>query len=417
MPEHTELIGTIAGGLSFAFLFGLVAMRLRLPLIVGYLAAGIAIGPFTPGYVASTGIAPQLAEIGVVLLMFGVGLHFSINDLWSVRRIALPGAVGQVAVATTLGIVLSQVWGWDLGAGIVFGLALSVASTVVLIRALTVEGMVETTEGRIAIGWLVVEDLITVLVLVLLPSLAGILTAGDAEASPSAAALAVDVVVTLAKVGLFVAIMLVLGTRAIPWLLAHVEATGSRELFTLAVLTAALGISFAASELFDVSFALGAFLAGVVVNASPFSHRAGEEALPLREAFSVLFFVSVGMLIDPRILIDEVAPLLGTLGIVMVAKAGAALVLVRLLGGTLSSGLIVAAGLSQVGEFSFILAEAGFGLGILPDGGRDLILGAALISITLNPLLFRLVREVCSRFLVQAPERQPAAVASVTEST
>ncbi|MCC7366216.1 MAG: cation:proton antiporter [Dehalococcoidia bacterium] len=401
MPHHTELIGTIAAGLTVAFILGALAWRLRLPLIVGYLAAGIMVGPFTPGYVADQGVATQLAEIGVILLMFGVGLHFSIGDLLSVRRLALPGAIGQVLFATLLGVALSRLWGWGLAEGIVLGLALSVASTVVLLRALNGSNELETPQGRVAVGWLVVEDLITVLALVLLPALAGFVGTSQAT-SATGWELAWDVTVTLAKVGAFIVLMLVAGTRAVPWVLARVATTGSRELFILAVLAISLGVSFIAAELFDVSFALGAFLAGLVVNASPLSHRAGEEALPLREAFSVLFFVSVGMLIDPQILWERAAELGGVLAIVLVAKAAVAIALVRALGGDLSIGLTVAAGLSQVGEFSFILVEGAFALGIFPDTGRDLVLGAALVSITLNPLLFALARRVRGRVTTQA---------------
>jgi CPA2 family monovalent cation:H+ antiporter-2 len=395
--HDTELIATIAVGLSLAFVFGAIAWRLHIPLIVGYLLAGVAIGPFTPGFVADQGVASQLAEIGVILLMFGVGLHFSIQDLLAVRRLALPGAIGQVAVATGLGVLLSQLWGWHLGESIVFGMALAVASTVVLLRALDAAGDINSPAGRVAVGWLVVEDLITVLALVLLPVLAGTLGSGEGETA-SGWSLAGDVAITLAKVVAFVALMLVAGTRAVPWLLGRIEATNSRELFILAVLAAALGFSFLASEFFDVSFALGAFLAGVVVNGSNLSHRAGEEALPLREAFSVLFFVSVGMLIEPRVLVEDMARLSGVLAIVLVGKAVAALVLVRLLGGPVAVGVTVAAGLSQIGEFSFILADAAGALDLLPQEGHDLILGAALISIALNPLLFALAHRAIRRW-------------------
>jgi CPA2 family monovalent cation:H+ antiporter-2 len=404
LPHQTELIGTLAAGLSAAFVFGIVAWRLRLPLIVGYLAAGVAIGPFTPGYVADPAVAGQLAEIGVILLMFGVGLHFSIGDLLSVRRFALPGAIGQVALATGLGVLLASTWGWSFGEGLVLGLALSVASTVVLLRALTMQGTLTSAAGKVAVGWLVVEDLITVLALVILPSLAGLLGGSSAHDS-SGGALAVDLLITLAKVVGFVMLMLVVGTRVVPWLLARVERTESRELFILAVLAAALGISFAAAELFDVSFALGAFLAGVVVNASPLSHRAGEEALPLREAFSVLFFVSVGMLIDPGELLANAGRVAGVLAIVLVGKAVIALALVRLLGGSLKVGLTVAVALSQIGEFSFILADEAQGLGLFPDVGRELVLAAAIVSITVNPLLFAAANRVLRR---SEPDEPPA---------
>ena len=409
MPHHTELIGTVAAGLTVAFLLGAAAWKLRLPLIVGYLAAGIAVGPFTPGYVADASIAIQLAEVGVILLMFGVGLHFSLADLLSVRRLALPGAIGQVLFATSLGMLLAWMWGWSVGEGLVLGLALSVASTVVLIRALTSANLLDSQGGRVAVGWLVVEDLLTVVALVMLPALAGILSP-DVE-SVAWSSLSLDLSWTFFKVGAFVVLMFVAGKRFVPWVLQQVDTTGSRELFILAVLASALGISFLAAELFEVSFALGAFVAGMVVNASPLSHRAGEEALPLREAFSVLFFVSVGMLLDPWVFIEQAWQLMGVLGVVLVAKAVAAVVIVRLLGGPLRVGLTVAAGLSQVGEFSFILADMGFGLGLLPDEGRTLILAAAVVSITLNPVLFSSAQRVLRRFSAPAPEAlqaQPA---------
>lgn len=379
MPHHTELIATIAIGLSTAFIGGLLARRLRLPLIVGYLLAGVAVGPFTPGFVADAELAPQLAEIGVILLMFGVGIHFSIGDLLAVRRLALPGAIGQVAIATAFGAGLAWWWGWGLEA----------------------RGALGSPAGRVAVGWLVVEDLIMVVALVLLPALAGPL-GGRPPAGGGGGDLLAALALTLGKVALFVALMLVGGVRVIPWLLARVERTGSRELFILATLAIALGIAYGAAALFGASFALGAFLAGVVVNESELSHRAAEEALPLREAFAVLFFVSVGMLIDPRFLIEEFGRILAALAVIMVGKALAALLLVRALGGPLPTGLTVAAGLSQIGEFSFILADLGGGLGLLPPEGRNLILAGALLSITLNPLLFRAVAPLAARFGGQA---------------
>lgn len=403
MHHQTELIATIAVGLSAAFVGGLVAQRLRLPLIVGYLLAGMAVGPFTPGFVADSGIATQLAELGVILLMFGVGIHFSINDLLAVRRFALPGAIGQVIIATALGTGLAMLWGWSLGEGIVFGMALSVASTVVLLRALEQRKDLTSPGGRVAVGWLVVEDLVTVVALVLLPILAGPL-GGISQSDGDNVAWTLTI--TLGKVAIFVVLMLVLGVRLIPWLLRKVQATGSRELFILATLTAAFGIAYGATELFGVSFALGAFLAGVVVNESEFSHRAAEEALPLRDAFAVLFFVSVGMLIDPRFLLDEVDKLVLVLAVVMIGKGLAAVLLVRLLGGPRRTGLLVAAGLSQIGEFSFILAELGRSLNLLPEEGLNLILAAALLSITLNPLLFKLIDPLINR--IEARNGTPA---------
>lgn len=384
--HDTELIATIAGGLSVAFVFGLIAARFKLPLIVGYLLAGVAIGPFTPGFVADESLAPQLAEVGVILLMFGVGIHFSLRDLIKVKAIAVPGAIVQVAVATGLGILLTSWWGWSLGSGIVLGLALSVASTVVLLRAMTARDQLETVEGTVAVGWLLVEDLIMVFALVLLPAFAGAL--GGVAQGGGDSNLAFELLVTFGKVGVFVALMLVVAVRVVPRVLFYVQANAPRELFTLATLALAIGIAFISSELFGVSFALGAFLAGMVVNESEFSHRAAEDALPLREAFSVLFFVSVGMLIDPGFLISEVDKLAGVLAIVLLGKALTALVIVRALGGRIGVGLTVAAGLSQVGEFSFILAELGRELDLLSVEGQKLVLSAALISITLNPLLF-----------------------------
>jgi CPA2 family monovalent cation:H+ antiporter-2 len=379
--HHTELIATIAVGLSAALLGGLLAHRLRLPPIVGYLLAGVAIGPFTPGFVADTGLAPQLAEIGVILLMFGVGNHFSVKDLLAVRGVALPGAILQVAVATALGFGLARWWGWTAGEGLVFGLALSVASTVVLLRALDAREEVETEAGRVAVGWLVVEDLVMVVALVSAPL-------GGATTPESESNLWLSLGLTLGKVALFVALMLVVGVRVIPWLLHRVEATGSRELFILATLAIALGVAYGAAALFDVSFALGAFLAGVVVNESEFSHRAAEEALPLREAFAVLFFVSVGMLIDPAFLVEEPWRILAVTLVIVLGKSLTALLIVLALRRPLRTGLTVAAGLSQIGEFSFILAATGMDLDLLPQQGQDLILAGALFSIVLNPVLF-----------------------------
>jgi CPA2 family monovalent cation:H+ antiporter-2 len=389
LPHETELIATIAVGLSAAFIGDLIAHRFRLPPLIGYLLAGVALGPFTPGFVADTHLAPQLAEIGVILLMFGVGNHFSIGDLLAARRIALPGAIGQVAVATALGFALTRFWGWDIGAGLVFGLALSVASTVVLLRALEARGQLTADSGRVAVGWLVVEDLIMVIALVLLPAIAPSLGGmGGSGVGFDGASLWRTLLFTLIKVAVFVALMLVGGVRLVPWLLSRVEAMGSREPFVLAVLTVALGIAYGAAQLFGVSFALGAFLAGVVVNESEFSHRAAEEAMPLREAFAVLFFVSVGMLIDPAFLVAEIGRILVVVTIIVLGKAITALLIVRVLGGSTETGLVVAAGLSQIGEFSFILARMGMALGLLPVEGNNLILAGALISITLNPLLF-----------------------------
>jgi monovalent cation:H+ antiporter-2, CPA2 family len=397
MPHHTSLIATIVAGLGLAFLFGLAAQRLRLSPLVGYLLAGVLIGPFTPGYVADQALASQLAEIGVILLMFGVGLHFSLADLLKVRAIAVPGAIAQIAIATLLGMALARALGWGLGAGLVFGLALSVASTVVLLRALQERRIVETERGRIAVGWLIVEDLAMVLTLVLLPAIAGLLGGAPAGAGHVAAPgpewLEADSIwgvlgFTIAKVALFVLIMLVVGRRVIPWILHYVAHTGSRELFRLAVLAIALGVAFGAAELFDVSFALGAFFAGMVLAESPLSTQATRETLPLRDAFAVLFFVSVGMLFDPSILLREPLAVLATLLIIIAGKSVAALGIVRAFGYPAGTALTISASLAQIGEFSFILAGLGLSLGLLPAEGRDLILAGALISILVNPLLF-----------------------------
>ena len=403
MPHETELIGTIAVGLTAACVFGLIAVRLRLPPIVGYLLAGVAVGPFTPGFVADTHLAPQLAEIGVILLMFGVGIHFSPGDLLAVRGIALPGAIGQIAVATTLGAGVALLWGWTLGEGIVFGLALSVASTVVLLRALEERDAVRTPAGRVAVGWLLVEDLAMVVALVLLPALAGSLggTAPDGDVN-----LGATLAVTLGKVGLFAAIMIVVGGRMIPWLLRRIAGTGSRELFLLATLAAALGIAYGGAAFFGVSFALGAFVAGLVVGQSDVGHEAGEQVVPLQDAFAVLFFVSVGMLIEPSFLLAEPGRILVVTAIIVVGKTVAAFLIVLLLRGGLDKALVVAAALAQIGEFSFILATLGRSLDLLPADGYNLILAGALVSITLNPLLFRAVPVLQARF-----ERHPHASA------
>jgi monovalent cation:H+ antiporter-2, CPA2 family len=372
-----------------AFVLGAVAQRLRLSPLAGYLLAGVLVGPFTPGYVADQQIANELAEIGVVLLMFGVGLHFSLKDLLAVRKVAVPGAVAQMAVATALGAGLGHLLGWDLGAGLVFGLALSVASTVVLLRALQERRIVHTERGHIAVGWLIVEDIAMVLALVLLPALAGAAT-GEA-AGGAMEAWVIPLAVTLAKVGAFAAVMLVVGARVIPWILHYTAHTGSRELFRLAVFAIALGVAVGAAHLFGVSFALGAFFAGMVLAGSPLSQRAAEETLPLRDAFAVLFFVSVGMLFNPLVLIREPWPLLATVGVIVIGKSVAALLIIRAFGHSTQTALTIAASLAQIGEFSFILAGLGVSLKLLPPEGRDLILGGAIISILLNPLIFALL--------------------------
>lgn len=390
MPHDVSLIATLAAGFGLALILGFIAERLKLPALVGYLLAGIVIGPATPGFVADVGIAGQLSEIGVMLLMFGVGLHFSLADLLAVRRIAVPGAVVQMAVATALGMGMAAWWGWSIGAGLVFGLSLSVASTVVLLKALETRGVLESMNGRIAVGWLVVEDLAMVIVLVLLPPLAGVLGA-KVDAVATDVPLWRTIGLTLLQVGAFIALMLVVGRRVLPWLLWQVAKTGSRELFTLSVVAAAVSIAFGAAGLFGVSFALGAFFAGMVMRESEFSHRAAEESLPLRDAFAVLFFVSVGMLFDPTVLVEEPVHVLGVVAVIIIGKSIAAAVLVIAFRYPLNTAFTVAASLAQIGEFSFILAGLGLSLGLLPQQGQSLILAGALISIAINPFVFAMV--------------------------
>jgi CPA2 family monovalent cation:H+ antiporter-2 len=398
MPHDTPLIANIVIGLGLAFVFGAIANRFRIPPLVGYLLAGVLVGPHTPGFVADQALATELAEIGVILLMFGVGLHFSLKDLLSVKTIAIPGAVVQIGVATLLGLGLSYLLGWDLGAGLVFGLALSVASTVVLLRAMQERRLIETERGRIAVGWLIVEDLAMVLALVLLPALAGVLGGNADQAAAAAAADPLSSMigfglwgalgVTLAKVVAFVAFMLIVGRRVVPWILHTIAHTGSRELFRLAVLAIALGVAFGAAKLFGVSLALGAFFAGMIMSESELSHRAAEESLPLRDAFAVLFFVAVGMLFDPTTLLREPLPILATLFIIIIGKSAAAFLIVLAFKHPVSTALTISASLAQIGEFSFILAELGVQLGLLPKEARDLILAGAILSIMLNPLVF-----------------------------
>jgi CPA2 family monovalent cation:H+ antiporter-2 len=379
-------LATVAGGFVFAAIFGYIADRLHLPPLVGYLVAGVMIGTSTPGFIADSALAGQLAEIGVILLMFGVGLHFSAADLLAVRGVAIPGAVLQIILATLLGIGLSHLWGWGIGAGLVFGLSLSVASTVVLLKALEERNLVGSSGGRVAIGWLIVEDLAMVLALVLLPAFAGVL-GGHAGEAASNSAVALTIAITLLKVAAFALIAIFLGPRVVPWILTQVARTGSRELFTLSVLAIALGIAFGAAEIFGVSFALGAFFAGVVMSESNLSHRAAADSLPLQNAFSVLFFVSVGMLFDPSILVREPLAVAAALALIIFGKGIISFLLVLLLRYPIGMGLMVAAGLAQIGEFSFILAGLGISLGLLPQEGQDLILAAAILSITLNPLV------------------------------
>lgn len=411
--HHGPLIAILVAGLGLAFVFGALAQKLRISPLVGYLLAGVAVGPFTPGFVADQNLANELAEIGVILLMFGVGLHFSLKDLLSVKAIAVPGAIVQIGVATLLGVGLAHVLGWNLIAGVVFGLALSVASTVVLLRALQERRLVQSERGKIAVGWLIVEDLAMVLALVLIPAVADVLNGGQGSGGPLATQFDLGlwgvIGLTFAKVIAFIAFMLIVGRRVIPWVLHWVAHTGSRELFRLAVLAIALGVAFMAASLFGVSFALGAFFAGMILSESPLSQRATEETLPLRDAFAVLFFVSVGMLFDPGILLRSPGPLLATLAIIMIGKSLAAWLIVRAFGRSNSVALTISASLAQIGEFSFILAGLGVSLAILPPEGRDLILAGAILSILLNPVLFALVDRFASEAPVLKPKAKPAA--------
>jgi monovalent cation:H+ antiporter-2, CPA2 family len=388
MPHEIALITTIAAGLGLALIFGFFAAQLRLPPLVGYLVAGIIIGPATPGFVADVQLASQLAEIGVMLMMFGVGLHFSVGDLLAVRRIAVPGATVQIAGATLSGAAVATWWGWSLGAALVFGLALSVASTVVLLRALESRGLLNSVNGSIAVGWLVVEDLFVVIVLVVLPALAGVLGGTTPGAPVGPESLWSTLAITLAKVATFVALMMIVARRLLPRLLWSVARTGSRELFTLAVISAAVGVAYLSAELFSVSFALGAFFAGMMMRESALSHRAAEESLPLRDAFSVLFFVSVGMLLDPKVLVSDPLKVAAVVGIIVLGKTVAAMALVLTFRYPLNTALTVGASLAQIGEFSFILAGLGVSLDLMPPEGESLILAGALISISINPLVF-----------------------------
>src|SRR5687768_12728805 len=395
MLHSAPLIATITAGLGLAFLLGLAVTRIGLPPIVGYLIAGVLVGPYSPGFTADAAIAGQLAEIGVIMLMFGVGLHFSMTDLLAVKRVAIPGAIGRIVIVTGLVALIAKFFGWPLGQGLVFGLALSVASTVVLLRALEQRGGLDSFDGHIAVGWLVVEDLVLVLVLVLLPAFATTLGGSPATADAGGGnGVLVATGITLAKVAAFFALVLIAGRRVVPWMLERVAHTGSRELFTLAVLATAMGIAFGSAILFGVSVALGAFFAGVVINGSDLSHQAGADALPLQDAFAVLFFVSVGMLFNPGILLREPLAVLGTVGMVVIGKSLVTFAIVLLLGYRIRSALTVAASLSQIGEFSFILAGLAMTLGLLTPDAQDLILAAAIFSITLNPVMFALVSRI-----------------------
>jgi CPA2 family monovalent cation:H+ antiporter-2 len=409
VPHGTALIGTICVSLAVAFVAGFLAVRLRLPPLIGYLLAGVAVGPFTPGFVADPHLAAELADIGVMLLMFGVGMHFSLSDLLAVRTIALSGAATQMATATALALAVTRLWGWPLGAGLVFGLALSVASTVVLLRVLEAQDALDSADGHVAVGWLIVQDLVMVLTLVLLPALAGVLGEAAPGSNPDAASNGVlwMLGLTLAKVAAFMVLMWLVGARLLQWVLDAVVQTGSRELFTVAVVAVALGVAYGAAGLFDVSFALGAFFAGMVINKSDHSHRAAAESQPIQDAFAVLFFVSVGMLFNPQILIRHPLQVLTVLAIIYLGNSLSACLIVKAFRYPRGTALTVAAALAQIGEFSFILAELSMTLGILPAEGQDLILAGAILSITLNPLAFRTVR-------VLQGVRQPPVAAPAT---
>lgn len=401
MHHDTPLITTIVAGLVLAYIFGMLANRLKLPPLVGYLFAGVLVGPYTPGFVADQALGAELAELGVILLMFGVGLHFSLKDLMSVRALAIPGAIAQIAVATALGAGLGLMLGWDLGGALLFGLALSVASTVVLLKALQDRRLIESERGRIAVGWLIVEDLAMVLALVLIPAIAGLYGADTGVHDPfvsfverifnSSVGIWGVLAITLVKIAAFVGFMLIVGRRIIPWALHFTAHTGSRELFRLAVLAIALGVALGSAVLFGVSLALGAFFAGMILSESELSQRAANETLPLRDAFAVLFFVSVGMLFDPSIILTDPLPVLATVFIIVVGKSLAAFAIVMLFGRPAGTALTISASLAQIGEFSFILASMGVALSIMPEEGQDLILAGALISIVLNPIVFWLL--------------------------
>ena len=407
MPHHTPLIAAIATGFVLAFIFGALANRLRLSPLVGYLLAGVMVGPFTPGFVADKDLSHELSEIGVILLMFGVGLHFSLKDLLAVKNIAIPGALVQIIAATVLGMGMTWWLGWHWGAGLIFGLALSVASTVVLLRALEERQLIDSRRGKIAVGWLIVEDLVMVLALVLIPALAGLLSA-EPNAGSGEQDILWPLLLTLGKVAAFIALMITLGGRLIPWLLERSAGSGSRELFTLAVLAIAMGVSYGSAVLFGVSFALGAFFAGMILNSSQYNHQAADDSRPLRDAFAVLFFVAVGMLFNPSILLDEPLLVLATVLIIVLGKGLAALLIVLAFRKPLSTALTIAVSLAQIGEFSFILASLGVSLELMPEVGRDLILAGAIIAILLNPMLFSLLDRL-QPWLVAREQRQPEA--------
>jgi monovalent cation:H+ antiporter-2, CPA2 family len=421
---HTPLITMLVVGLGLAFVLGAVANRLKLSPLVGYLVAGIAIGPFTPGYVADQAMARQLAEVGVILLMFGSGLHFSLADLLSVRKIAIPGAVGQMTLVTLLGLAVAYAIGWPIGAGIIFGLALSVSSTVVVLRSLQDRHQLQSDQGRMAVGWLVVQDIAMILALILLPAFSGVLggdeAAADRAANGSFAFFKPDTLtealgLTLAKLAAFFALMILVGRRVIPWILHYIAHTGSRELFRLAVLAMALGVAFGASELFGISFALGAFFAGMILAESQLSQSAAQETLPLRDAFAVLFFVSVGMLFDPTVAVRHPFLVAMTVLLIVAGNAAAVFAIARLFRHSIQNALALGLTLSQIGEFSFILAGIGVELELLPESGRDLILAGAMVSILVNPLLFVAAERLLPRWLKTRETGAPGAQAAEAE--
>jgi len=414
MLHDTDLIRTLTAGLVAAFVGGFIAQRLRISPIVGYVLAGVVVGPFTPGYTADTELAQQIAEIGVILLMFGVGLHFSVRDLLAVRSIAIPGAVAQIGAATAVTTVLCVAWGWSFGEGLVLGMSISVASTVVLLRALESRQAVTSREGRVAVGWLIVEDLFTVFVLVLLPSLAEPLGGQVPENLQGGTSdnVFLALIIAIAKLAALLAILFFVAARAVPWLLTQVARTGSRELFTLSVLAGALGIAFGSAIVFDVSLALGAFMAGLIVGQSAVSSQAASDALPFQDAFAVLFFVSVGMLFDPAALIDEPLRLLALVSVIMLVKSAVAFLIVAITAEPLRTGLVVAAGLAQIGEFSFILVTLALDLELISEDANNLVLGAALITIALNPLAFALIAPA-ERFFERRGLFQPRSVTPV----
>jgi len=415
MAHASPLLILLVAGLGLAFVLGTLANRLRISPIAGYLLAGVAVGPFTPGYVADQHLTLELADIGVILLMFGVGLHFSLRDLLAVRWVVLPGAVLQVIASTAFGTFVASLFGWRFSAAVLFGAALSIASTVVMTRALQERRLVESDRGRIAVGWLVVQDLITVIILVLLPTVAPALHDGDIANGRTLAAgsLIVNLAFTLAKLAAFFLVMWIVGRRVIPWILHYVAHTGSRELFRLAVLSVALGVAYAAAELFGVSIALGAFFAGMILSESQLSRRAAEESLPLRDAFAVLFFVSVGMLFDPLVFVSAPLHLIGTLAVVVLGTGVAGFAILRSLRVRGETAAFVAAGLTQIGEFSFVLVNLGIGLAVLPVQSRDLILGASILSILLNPVVLIMAQALRGRLAPSTPDERPVAEALI----